>query len=55
MLDIGSYPYYREGGGGVAIVAKGTDVPAAEAAIREVTALMQRLGGSPAQGEPAPA
>jgi molybdenum cofactor synthesis domain-containing protein len=51
-LDIGSYPYYREGGGGVSIVAKGTDAPAAEAAIREVTALMQSLGGSPVQGEP---
>jgi molybdopterin-biosynthesis enzyme MoeA-like protein len=52
-LDIGSYPYYRaEGRGGVAIVAKGTDALAAEAAIREVTALMQDLGGSPVQGEP---
>jgi molybdenum cofactor synthesis domain-containing protein len=51
-LDIGSYPYYREGGGGVSIVAKGTDAPAAEAAIVEVTALMRELGGSPVQGEP---
>jgi molybdopterin-biosynthesis enzyme MoeA-like protein len=51
-LDIGSYPYYREGGGGVSIVAKGTDAPAAEAAIREVTALMREIGGSPVQGEP---
>ena len=54
-LDIGSYPYYREGGGGVAIVAKGTDVAAAEAAIAEVTALMTALGATPAQGEPPPA
>jgi molybdenum cofactor synthesis domain-containing protein len=54
-LDIGSYPYYREGGGGVAIVAKGTDVLAAEAAIRDVTELMTRLGGAPVQGEPSPA
>jgi molybdopterin-biosynthesis enzyme MoeA-like protein len=51
-LDIGSYPYYREGGGGVSIVAKGTDPEAAEAAIREVTALMRDLGGDPTQGEP---
>jgi len=51
-LEIGSYPYYREGGGGVSIVAKGTDAPAAEAAIREVTALMREIGGSPVQGEP---
>jgi molybdenum cofactor synthesis domain-containing protein len=54
-IDLGSYPYYREGGGGVAIVAKGTDVLAAEAAIRDVTALMQQLGGTPVQGEPAAA
>ena len=51
-LDIGSYPYYRPAGGGVAIVAKGTDAPAVEAAIREVAALMQELGGSPVPGEP---
>ncbi len=51
-VDIGSYPYYREGGGGVSIVAKGTDAPAAEAAIREVTALMREIGGTPVQGEP---
>jgi molybdenum cofactor synthesis domain-containing protein len=53
-IDLGSYPYYRaEGRGGVAIVAKGTDALAAEAAIRDVTALMQELGGTPVQGEPA--
>ncbi len=51
-LDLGSYPYYREGGGGVAIVAKGTDAAAAEAAIAEVTALFSSLGGAPVAGEP---
>jgi molybdenum cofactor synthesis domain-containing protein len=51
-LDIGSYPYYRGTGNGVAIVAKGADPAAAEAAIAEVTALMIRLGGSPSPGEP---
>jgi molybdenum cofactor synthesis domain-containing protein len=51
-VDIGSYPYYREDGGGVSVVAKGTDVLAAEAAIREVTALMRAIGASPVQGEP---
>ena len=54
-LDIGSYPYYREGGGGVAIVAKGTDPEAAERAIAEVTALMTTLGALPVPGEPPPA
>ena len=51
-LDIGSYPYYREVGSGVAIVAKGTDGALAEQAIAEVTALMSALGGVPVAGEP---
>jgi molybdenum cofactor synthesis domain-containing protein len=51
-LDIGSYPYYRASGNGVAIVAKGTDPAAADAAIADVTALMSELGGKPAPGEP---
>jgi molybdenum cofactor synthesis domain-containing protein len=52
-LDIGSYPYYRDGGGGVAIVAKGVDAAAADAAIAEVSALFTALGGRPVAGEPA--
>jgi len=51
-LDLGSYPYYRPTGNGVAIVAKGTDVAQAEAAIAEVTALFEQLGAAPIQGEP---
>ncbi len=51
-LDLGSYPYYRAAGNGVAIVAKGTDPAAAEAAIAEVTLLMQECGGTPIPGEP---
>jgi molybdopterin-biosynthesis enzyme MoeA-like protein len=52
-LDLGSYPYYRQGGGGgVAVVAKGTDLAAIEAAVQEVFALMQQCGGTPAMGEP---
>ncbi len=52
VLDLGSYPYYREGGTGVAIVAKGTDPAAAEAAIAEVWRLFEQLGGKPMEGEP---
>ncbi|GAB0115533.1 competence/damage-inducible protein A [Acidisoma sp. C75] len=52
MLDIGSYPFARNGQHGVAIVSKGTEVEAAEAATAEVTALMARLGVVPIQGEP---
>ena len=51
-LDIGSYPYYRPSGNGVAIVAKGNDPAAAEAAIAEVTQLMLACGATPIQGEP---
>ena len=51
-IDLGSYPYYRAAGGGVAIVARGPDAAQAGAAIGEVTALMRQLGGAPVQGEP---
>jgi molybdenum cofactor synthesis domain-containing protein len=51
-LDLGSYPFYRDGGSGVAIVAKGTDAAAAEAAIGEVARLFERVGGAPVEGEP---
>jgi molybdopterin-biosynthesis enzyme MoeA-like protein len=52
-LDLGSYPYYRATGQGVAIVAKGNDAARAEAAIAEVTALFEALGAVPIPGEPA--
>ncbi len=51
-LDLGSYPYYRGTGNGVAIVAKGTEAEVAEAAIAEVAKLMLQLGGTPIAGEP---
>ena len=51
-LDIGSYPYYRMGGGGVALVAKGVDAEAVEAAARDITMLLRAVGGRPVQGEP---
>ncbi|HVC63589.1 MAG TPA: molybdopterin-binding protein [Acetobacteraceae bacterium] len=52
QIDLGSYPFYRPGGNGVALVAKGTDVAAAEAAIAEVTALIAGFGKVPIPGEP---
>ena len=51
-LDIGSYPYYRMGGGGVALVAKGSDQTAVEDAARDITVLLRAVGGKPVQGEP---
>jgi molybdenum cofactor synthesis domain-containing protein len=52
-LDIGSYPYYREQGGGVALVAKGTDEAEIAAAIAAITAFIAELGLTPIPGEPA--
>lgn len=50
--EIGSYPFYRITGNGVAIVAKGTDGDVAEKAIRDVAALIENCGGTPVKGEP---
>lgn len=52
MLDLGSYPFYRASGNGVAVVAKGRDAAAAAAAITDVTKLLRELGGNPIPGEP---
>ncbi|WP_298213700.1 molybdopterin-binding protein [Acidocella sp.] len=52
-LDLGSYPFKKDGVWGVALVAKGTDLPAIEAAIREATDLIAAQGAQPIQGEPA--
>jgi molybdopterin-biosynthesis enzyme MoeA-like protein len=51
-IDIGSYPYYRTGGGGVAVVCKGTELEEVEAASRAVFAFMRAVGGQPVEGEP---
>lgn len=52
-LDLGSYPFYRAGGGGVALVAKGTDPAALDACIAEVAELIRAQGKEPVAGEPA--
>ena len=51
-IDIGSYPFYRAAGNGVAIVAKGTDVIVVETVIAEVTRLIESFDKTPTQGEP---
>ncbi|MBD0272394.1 MAG: competence/damage-inducible protein A [Acetobacteraceae bacterium] len=53
-LDLGSYPYYRKDarGGGVALVAKGTDGAEVEQAAREMAALLRDAGGETLEGEP---
>jgi molybdenum cofactor synthesis domain-containing protein len=51
-VDIGSYPYYRPSGGGVAVVAKGTDLEQVAAAAHAVLVFMRAAGGHPVEGEP---
>ena len=53
-LDLGSYPFYRSTGNGVALVAKGTDAEKLEACIAEVTTLIRHCGKEPVAGEPPP-
>ena len=51
-VDLGSYPYYRASGNGVALIAKGPDAAVAEAVIAEVTKLIRELDLEPVPGEP---
>jgi len=51
-LELGSYPFYRPSGNGVAVVAKGTDTARIAAALGEVSRLIIELGGIPVPGEP---
>jgi molybdenum cofactor synthesis domain-containing protein len=51
-VDLGSYPFRREGKGGVAIVAKGTDTKLLDEAIAEASQLLAAQGHEPVQGEP---
>ena len=51
-IDLGSYPYYRVTGNGVALVAKGTDAARLEAVITRVAALVAGFGITPIPGEP---
>lgn len=52
LLDIGSYPFKRNDQWGVALVAKGTDLPALEAATKESADLIKSQGIEPVWGEP---
>jgi molybdenum cofactor synthesis domain-containing protein len=46
-VDIGSYPYYRVGGFGVSLVARGTDGKELEAVVEEIATLVTSLGATP--------
>ena len=51
-IDLGSYPFRRDQTGGVAIVAKGTDVAALEEAVEQARALIEAQGVPAVLGEP---
>ena len=51
-IDLGSYPFYRATGNGVALVAKGIEPPALERCIADVSALIESMGHTPIPGEP---
>jgi hypothetical protein len=44
-IDIGSYPYYREGGFYTTLVMRSANPEQNEAAAQEVRAMVQALGG----------
>ena len=46
-VDIGSYPYFRMGGFGTSLVARGTDPALLDKVIQEIAALIVSLGGAP--------
>jgi molybdenum cofactor synthesis domain-containing protein len=52
QLDIGSYPFFRQGKFGASFVLRGTDVAALESAAKELRALIRSLGADPIEGEP---
>ncbi|MGH6893994.1 MAG: competence/damage-inducible protein A [Dongiaceae bacterium] len=52
MLEIGSYPFFRQGKFGASFVLRGTDGAALKAASEELRALIRTLGAEPIEGEP---
>ena len=51
-VDVGSYPFHRDGTGGVAIVARGTDPGVLETVIGEVRTMISEAGLAVVEGEP---
>jgi molybdenum cofactor synthesis domain-containing protein len=46
-IDIGSYPWFRQGNAGVSLVARGTDPAALDAVVVEIARMIEELGGTP--------
>jgi molybdenum cofactor synthesis domain-containing protein len=52
MLEIGSYPFFRQGRFGASFVLRGTDTAALKSAAAELRTLIRSLGAEPIEGEP---
>jgi molybdenum cofactor synthesis domain-containing protein len=50
-LDIGSYPFFRQGRFGASFVIRGTDAAALDGAAVELRAIIRNLGADPIEGE----
>jgi molybdenum cofactor synthesis domain-containing protein len=50
-VEIGSYPYFRQGAFGVSLVARSTDPTALDAVAAEIEGMIRSLGGEPIAGE----
>jgi len=50
-LDIGSYPYFRDGRFGTSLVVRGTDPEAIDSAAAAIRAAIRDLGAEPIEGE----
>jgi vacuolar-type H+-ATPase catalytic subunit A/Vma1 len=48
-VEIGSYPYFRDGRFGVSLVARSTDRSALAAVIDEISEMIRSLGGEPTE------
>ena len=51
-VEVGSYPFFRDGRLGVSVVMRGFDGGALEAAAEDVRALIRAQDGTPLEGEP---
>jgi molybdenum cofactor synthesis domain-containing protein len=52
QLEIGSYPFFRQGRFGASFVLRGTNDAALKSAAEELRALIRTLGGDPIEGDP---
>lgn len=53
VLEIGSYPFFRQGKFGASFVIRGTDKREIDEAAVELRAIIEKLGAEPIEGEPA--